>query len=431
MSTFVSTDPATEIRRYFEDKARMEDCAALRAGIPLPILLDSVARFLRKTETETAVFIQSLPDIDPETLDPNHRNCAICWDGFKLQSKSRISSSPSERDSTPLKLPCTHIICKACIQGWLAKSGTCPFCHHQCIRQEFLGDDTGDIRRRASYKEFAELAPHYLATIKPEINTYGEFTAWALIDDSKDLSVHILRLRARFMISRFNRFPTTLEERMLQDPDGRRLLSLMRVIGYSEDEEQNDEKGDSTEEGEFEGLAYADDVLEEYGSNDEEEEEEPEQPADDDDGGELLDESEDAAASTAAAERGEGEEENPTNDDHNGGQFTDENEDATASTTAVATVATVATAVATAILEEEVVTDLVNEDKDEDGNVKPATTESVGEEEEEEEEKKEEKTKKTKKNGWVSLFLLGFVVLMNIGWLVMLIMTSENCTNTC
>lgn len=442
MSTFVSTDAGTEIRRYLEDKAKMEECVALRAGIPLPILLDSVVRFLRKAETETAVFIQSLPDIDPETLDPNHQNCAICWDGFKLQSKSGKFSSLSERDNTPLQLPCAHIICKACIQGWLAKSGTCPFCHHQCIRQEFLGDGTCDIRRRESYKEFAELAPHYLATIKPQINTYGEFAAWALTDDSKDLSVRFLRIQAQCVMRKFNEFPTTLEARVMQGPDRRRLLSPMKVIDYSEDgeqsdkegdsmeeggdEEQSDEKGDSTEEGEFEGLAYADDVLEEYGSTDEEEEEEPaeDDDDDDDDGGELLDESEDAATSSAAAERGEGEEkeENPTNDDHNEGQFTDENEDATASiAAAAAAVATVAT-VATAMLEEEVVKDLVNEDKDEDGNVKPATKIV-------EEEKNEEKKKK-KENGWVSLLLLGCVVLMNM-WLAMLVMTSENCTNTC
>lgn len=425
----------------------MEECVALRADIPLPILLDSVARFLRKAETETAVFIQSLPDIDPETLDPNHRNCAICWDGFKLQSKIRKFSSLPERDNTPLQLPCAHIICKACIQGWLAKSASCPFCHHQCIRQEFLGDGTRDIRRRASYKEFAELAPHYLETIKPEINTYGELAAWALTDDSKDLSVRFLRIQAQLVMRKFNQFPTALEERMMRGRDGRRLLSPMRVIDYSEDgeqsdkegdsmeeggdEKQRDEPGDSTEEGEFEGLAYADDVLEEYGSTDEEEEEEEEEPADnddddddddyDDDGGELLDESEYAATSTAAAERGEEEEkeeESPTNDDHKEGQFTDENEDTTASTTAVAAVGTVATA----MLEEEVVKDLVNEDRDEDGNGKPATEIA-------EEEKKEKK--KQKKNGWVSLLLLGCVVLMNMGWLAMLIMTSEDCTNIC
>lgn len=453
MSAFVSTDSRTEILRYLEEEERVEKCVALRAGIPLPILLDSVERFLRKAETETAVFIESMPDIDPETLDPNHRICAICWDDFKLQSKSGKFSSLSERDSTPMRLPCAHIICKACIQGWLAKSGTCPFCHHQCIRREFLG--TCDIQRRESYKEFAELAPHYLATIKPGINTYGEFADWAMLDDdSKDLSLRILRIRAQFVIRRFNQFPTTLEERLLQCSEGGRLPSPMKTIDHSEDEEQSDkegdsmaeggdeeqsdEKGDSTAEGEFQGLAYADDVLEEYGSTDEEVEEERE-PAhdydyddddyddDDDDvvdGSKLLDEGEDAATSTAAAERGEGEEkaeqeENATNEDHNEGQFTDESEDATTSTTAAA-----------AMLEEEVVKDLLNEDedkdKDEDGNVnvnvKPAT--KIIEEEGEEEKKK-------KKIGWVRLLLLGCVILMNLGCFAILIMTSEDCSNTC
>lgn len=207
MSAFVSTDVRAEILRYLEDKARLDRCVALRAGIPLPILLDSVARILQKAESETAEFIQSLPEIDPETLDRNHRNCAICWDGFKkLQSKSKKSSPSSsllsERDITPLRLPCSHIICKACIQGWLAKSGTCPFCHHQCIRREFLG--TCDLQRRESYKEFTELASEYLATIKPEINTYGEFAAWAMIEKQRR------RLRLQRFQSAFSQNPGTI-----------------------------------------------------------------------------------------------------------------------------------------------------------------------------------------------------------------------------
>ena len=438
MSAFTLTDAGTQINAgNLESEASIEERKALRAGIPLPILLNSVARFLRKAETETAVFIQSLPNIDLEKLDPNQRNCAICWDVFKLQSKSIKLSSLSERDSTPLQLPCAHIICKACIQGWLAKTGTCPFCRHQCTRREFLGNDAAsqrDIRRRESYKEFAELAPHYLATINPQINTYGEFTAWAFIDHSeilslRILSLRILRMRAQLVIGNFNRFPTTLEERMLQGPDGRRLLMKLRaalaaglplkVIDYSEHEEQSDEEGDfeglayagdvleeygnysedeaqSDEEGDFEGLAYADDVLEEYGSTDEEEE-----PADDDDyGGEFLDESEDAATSITAAEREE-DEEHPAND-HNGWQITDESEDAAASTAAAA--------VATML--EGVVKDLVNEDKDDDGDVASGATEI-------EEEKKSR-----------SVSLLGCAALISMAGLAIL-MTSRICTNTC
>lgn len=456
MSALVSTDVRAEILRYLEDKARMERYVALRADIPLPILLDSVARFLQKAETETAEFIQSLPDIDPETLDRNHRNCAICWDGFKLQSKSKkfLSSSLSEREITPLRLPCAHIICKACIQGWLTKSGTCPFCHHQWIRQEFLG--TCDIQRRESYKEFVELASEYLATIKPEINTYGEFAAWAMIeDDSKDFSLRILRIRAQFMIWKFNEFPTTFEERMLQISETygrRRVLSPMRrLIDHNEEdeeqinkegdsmaneggaEEQQNERGDYTEEGEFKGLAYADEVLEEYGSTDEEladDDDDDDDDADDDDGGELLHESKDTTAtSSGAPEMGEREEkENATNDDYNGGQLTEythsqmimypferEVDTSTASTasasayTSTSAVAAVAT-VSTAMLEEKVVKDPVNGDKDEEGNVK-LTTEIVEEE-------------KGKENGWVCLRLVGFVVL---GWFAIL-MVSEKCT---
>lgn len=125
---------------------------------------------------------------------------------------------------------------------------------------------------------------------------------------------------------------------MLQGPDGRRFLIKLRgasaagvpmkVFGYSEEEEQSEEEGDSMEEGEFESLAYAGDVIEEYGSNDYDEEEK--EPADDDD------------------------------DDHNGGQLTDESKDTNTSTAAVARL-------------EEVVKDLVNKDKDDDGNVEPAT----------------------------------------------------------
>lgn len=432
MSAFPLTDAGTQINAgSLESEASIEERGALRALIPLPILLNSVARFLRKAETETAVFIQSLPNVDLERLDPDQRNCAICWDVFKLQSKSIKLSSLSERDSTPLQLPCAHVICKACIQGWLAKTGTCPFCRHQCTRREFLGNAAAsqrDIRRRESYKEFAELAPHYLATIKPRINTYGEFAAWAFIDPSESLSLRILslrilRLRAQWVIWNFNRFPTTLEERMLQGPDGRRLLMKLRaalaagvplkVIDYNEDEEQSDEAGDSTEdgdpeglayadtvEGEFEGLAYADDVLEEYGSTDEEEE-----PADDDDdddyGGELLDESEDAATSISAAEREE-DEEYPAND-HNGWQITDESEDAAASTAAAAAVATML---------EGVVKDLVNDDKDDDGDVAPGATE-IDEE------------KKTR-----SVSLLGCAALISMAGLAISV-TSRICTNTC
>lgn len=80
MSAFTLIDVSTQIIDIgdLENEARIEERGALRAGIPLLILLNSGARFLWKAETETAVIIQSLRNIGPKTLDPNHQNCAIC-----------------------------------------------------------------------------------------------------------------------------------------------------------------------------------------------------------------------------------------------------------------------------------------------------------------------------------------------------------------
>lgn len=163
---------------------------------------------------------------------------------------------------------------------------------------------------------------------------------------------------------------------MLQGPDGRQFLIKLRaalaagvpmkVIGYSEDEEQSEQEGDSMEEGEFESPAYADDVLEEHGSNDYDEEEK--KPADDD-------------------------------DDHNGGQLMDKSKDATTSTAAVARL-------------EEVVKDLVNENKDDNGSVEPATEIVV-------------EKKKTPSVG----LSLGCAVLISMGWLAIL-MTAPICEYT-
>lgn len=322
MSAPAQTNTSTQIiTGDVESEASIEERLTIRDSIPLPILLNSVARFLREVKTEAAVFIQSLPEIDPETLDPNHRSCTICWDDFKLLQSKNKSSSLTERDSTPLQLPCTHKICKTCIQEWLAKTGTCPWCRHQCTRREFIGNDAAfkrDRRRRESYQAFAEIAPIYLAIVNPRENTYGEFADWAFIGETD-----ILQLRAQWAVYDFNQFSTTFEEQMLQGPDGRRLLMKLRAAlaadlammeerDSSEDEERSDDVGNSfMEEDEFEGLAYAEAVLEEYGSTDEEEE----STADDDDDAvvEYMVESENAIAAVTAAATMEEEEEKDEN----------------------------------------------------------------------------------------------------------------------
>lgn len=320
MSAPAQTDAGTQIiTGDVENEASIEERLTIRDSIPLPILLNSVAKFLREVKTEAAVFIQSLPKVDPETLDPNHRSCTICWDDFKLLQSKKKSSSLTERDSTPLQLPCAHNICKTCIQDWLAKTGTCPWCRHQCTRREFIGNDAAfkrDRRRRESYQAFAEIAHKYLTTINPRNISYGEFADWAFIGETD-----ILKLRAQWAVDDFNQFSTTFEEQMLQGPDGRRLLmklraalaagtAMMEESDSSEDEERGNDVGNSFMEDDFEGLAYAEAVLEEYGSTDEEEESTDD---DDDEVGEYMAESENAIAAVTAAAAMEEEEEKDEN----------------------------------------------------------------------------------------------------------------------
>lgn len=324
MSAPAQIDTGTQIiTGDLENEASIEERLTIRDSIPLPILLNSVAKFLREVKSEAAVFIQSLPEVDPETLDPNNRNCTICWDDFKLLQSKDNSSSPTERDSTPLQLPCAHNICKTCIQDWLAKTGTCPWCRHQCTRREFIGNDAAfkrDRRRRESYQAFAEIAQNYLATINPRNNTYGEFSDWAFIGETD-----FLKLRAQWAVNDFNQFSTAFEEQMLQGPDGRRLLTKLRAAlaagtammeesDSSEDEEWSNDVGNSfTEEDDFEGLAYAEAVLEEYGSTDEEEEstddDDDDNDDDDDEFCEYIVESENAIAAVTATAAMEEEEE--------------------------------------------------------------------------------------------------------------------------
>ena len=59
----------------------------IRDNFSLPILVGICEIILKGFESDFAVFIQYLPETDPETLDPDNRNCPICWSDFKLPSK--------------------------------------------------------------------------------------------------------------------------------------------------------------------------------------------------------------------------------------------------------------------------------------------------------------------------------------------------------
>ena len=330
MSAVAQTDAGTHAANGEEvvHQASIEECLMIRESLPLPILLSALAAVLQKLEEQFATFVQSLPEIDPETLDPNDRNCAICWDEFKLRSKNN-SLGLSERDSTPLQLPCPHHLCKACIQDWLLKAGTCPVCHHQCCPQ--IGpkptfEHEQWFRFREAHEAMVEIAPIFFDT-NPQTDSYGEFDRWLFAGEYNEYDTDDIKVRAQWAMDAFEEFTNTFGEFMQQGPEGRQRLMGIRAVlaaraameeGSREDEERGDEE-DFMEDGP-EGLDDAEFMPEGYGNNDEERE-----SMDDDEDG-FMDEGEDATKTAAAMEEEEDSMEE-SEDDDNEQDSMDENED--------------------------------------------------------------------------------------------------------
>ena len=67
-------------------------------------------------------FIATLPEvvITKEDLDVETTNgeCAICLTDQKIGQLAT-------------RMPCGHLFCNECLQGWLVKSNTCPVCRYE------------------------------------------------------------------------------------------------------------------------------------------------------------------------------------------------------------------------------------------------------------------------------------------------------------
>lgn len=250
-----------------------QERSAIRDNIPLEILVGACEFLLKRYESDFAVFIQSIPEIDPETLDPDNRDCPICWTEFTLQLK-HDPSTHGERDPTPLRLPCAHHVCKSCTYNWLPRVGTCPLCRQQFGPQNdihFATDHEKWFRLREPYEAIAEIAPIYLAS-NPQKNTFGEFMLWLFASQSDDPDA--LQTRAQLAMNRFQVYTMGLSEALRHDPAGRQLLMKFRVgsVGRAsmeesgnEDEVRSDE-GDIVEE-DLETPGGVDAVSEGYSGN--------------------------------------------------------------------------------------------------------------------------------------------------------------------
>lgn len=240
-----------------------QERSAIRDNIPLQILVGACEFLLKRYESDFAVFIQSIPEIDPETLDPDNRDCPVCWTEFTLQLK-HDPSTHGERDPTPLRLPCAHHVCKACTYKWLPRAGTCPLCRQQFGPQNgihFTTDHEKWFRLREPYEVIAEIAPIYLAS-NPKKNTFGEFVLWLFASQSDDPDA--LQTRAQLAMDRFQGYTMGLLEALRHDPAGRQLLMKFRVgnAGRASMKESGNEDEVRSDEGAIveENLETPDDV---------------------------------------------------------------------------------------------------------------------------------------------------------------------------
>ena len=277
---------------------------------------------LKRFESDFDVFIQSLPEIDPETLDLDNRNCPVCWTGFTLQLK-HDPSTLSERNPTPLRLPCAHHVCRACIHDWLPRAGTCPLCRQQFGPQNGIYITTEHekwFRLREPYEAIAEIAPIYLAS-NPNNDTFGEFVLWLFASQKDDPDA--LQTRAQLAMDRFQGYTMGLLEVLRHDPAGRQLLMKFRegnagrapMKDSGNEYEVRSDAGDIMEEI-LETFGDADAVSEGYSSNGE---------ATDDDREEIM---ENENADTAASSVGEEEEDIMDEREEDEEDLMDENENA-------------------------------------------------------------------------------------------------------
>lgn len=298
-----------------------QERSAIRDNIPLHILVGTCEMSLKRFESDFDVFIQSIPEIDPETLDLDNRNCPVCWTDFTLQLK-HDPSTHSERNPTPLRLPCAHHVCRACIHDWLPRAGTCPLCRQQFGPQNGIYITTEHekwFRLREPYEAIAEIAPIYLAS-NPNNDTFGEFVLWLFASQNDDPDA--LQTRALLAMDRFQGYTMGLLEVLRHDLAGRQLLMKFRESSASRapmkdsDNEYDvrSDGGDIMEEN-LETFDGADAVSDGYSSNGE---------ATDDDREEIMEnENADTAASTVGEEEDIMDEREEDEED-----LMDENEDA-------------------------------------------------------------------------------------------------------
>ena len=80
--------------------------------------------------------VESLQDIDVNSLEPEDRYCTICMEELAVPE-------PVEgKTETPVRLPCGHVFGKTCITIWFGEHCTCPSCRRKVEAEYYVPESS-------------------------------------------------------------------------------------------------------------------------------------------------------------------------------------------------------------------------------------------------------------------------------------------------
>lgn len=197
-----------------------------RMSLPLESILSGVELYLNEMsdlDAKTGQFLASLPQLKPCELDTS-QECSICELIFNQIPPVSIPSIIP----TPIRLPCTHIVCQACLETWLGKAGTCPICRRRLTNRVFIFEKPqNETYCRSICEEILIHGRKYLAT-NPEYKIFYGFCEWAHREETES------QRDARRVMVGFQYISTIMEDEMLQSEVGRRFVDTFWSTAGSE-----------------------------------------------------------------------------------------------------------------------------------------------------------------------------------------------------
>lgn len=148
-------------------------------------------------ERDLKRFMASLTTLDVGALgsDETDQQCPVCFEKY-IHPSDEENPSLNIMNETPVRLPCSHLMGKDCLESWLANADSCPSCRTQVFKRENTngnnapaGNDSSDDEINSLLMEARLLclicgANAYLETHPPE-ETLGAWRVWMVAQPAR------------------------------------------------------------------------------------------------------------------------------------------------------------------------------------------------------------------------------------------------------